>query len=176
MLINILTHTPLFVWAILALLIYRGVVAMRDREVRFRSLFIIPVIMLALSLQDTLTKFGAHALPLAAWSAAAATTMLLVWHFGRAQIEAGAAPGCVRIRGSWVPLAMMMAIFVTKYTLAVTLVFRPQLHADVLVSAGVCALFGMFSGYFLGRLARDVTTYRAFAAKTASGSLVAVGS
>ena len=29
MLIQILTHTPLYVWAILAFLIYRGLVAMR---------------------------------------------------------------------------------------------------------------------------------------------------
>ncbi len=165
MLIQILTHTPLFVWGILALLVYRGVVAMRDREVNIKSLFIIPVIMLALSLQDTLTKFGANALPLGAWSAAAAATILVVWNFGNARIEAGAKAGSVRIRGSWVPLAMMMAIFATKYVLAVTMVVRPQLRTDVLVSVSVCILFGIFSGYFLGGLARNVATYRAFPAK-----------
>jgi hypothetical protein len=33
-----------------------------------------------------------------------------------------------------------------------------------LAAAGVCALFGAFNGYFLGRLARDVMALRGVAA------------
>lgn len=164
MLIKILTHTPLYVWAILALLVYRGVIAMRDRETNIKLLYVIPVVMLGLSLQDVVTKFGVHLLPLVAWNIAAAAMTLLVCHVGRAGIEPGSAPGRVRVRGSAIPLVMMMAIFVTKYALAVALVIRPQLRSDDLVAAGVCTLLGLFSGYFLGGLARAVLTYRAFQA------------
>ena len=168
MLIQILTHTPVYVWAILALLVYRGVVAMRERDMAVRKLFIIPVIMLALSLQDIVAKFGAAFLPLSAWACGAAVMMLLVWKFSKAGVGAGAAPGSVRVYGSWVPLAMMMAIFFTKYATAVTLVVQPHASHNALFATGVCALFGVFSGYFLGRLARDVASL-----VRASGSLMA---
>jgi hypothetical protein len=152
MLIQIVTHTPVYVWAILALLVYRGVVAMREREMTIRKLFIIPVIMLALSLQDVMAKFGADFMPLSAWAGGAVITILLVWKLSSAGISAGASPGSVRVHGSWAPLAMMMAIFFTKYATAVTLVVRPQASHDPLFSTVVCALLGVWSGYFLGGL------------------------
>lgn len=160
MLIQILTHTPLYVWAILALLVYRGVVSMRDREMAFRKLFIIPVIMLALSLQGIVAKFGTGFLPLFAWASGAAVTMLLIWRFGSAGISAGTAPGRVRVHGSWVPLVIMIAIFFAKYATEVTLVVQPHASQHALFSTVVCALFGVFSGYFLGRLARNLQSWQ----------------
>ena len=160
MLIQILTHTPLYVWAILALLVYRGVIAMRDREMAVRKLFIIPVIMLALSLHDIVAKFGTAFLPLSAWAGGAAVMLLLVLKFSGAGISASEVPGSVRVRGSWVPLAMMMAIFFTKYATAVTLAIRPDIRHDALFSTVVCFLFGVLSGYFLGRLANNLRSVR----------------
>lgn len=170
MLIQILTHTPVYVWAILAFLIYRGVIAMRDREIGFRKLFIIPVIMLVLSLQDIASKFGIGFLPLAAWAAGAAGMTLLVWRLSNARIDAGATPGSVRVRGSWAPMAMMMAIFFTKYITAVTLVMQPGAAQNALFSAAVCVLFGVFNGYFLGGLARDMTCYKVLREQGLRGS------
>jgi hypothetical protein len=156
MLQQILIHTPVYVWAILAVLVWRGVAALREREMTVRSLFIVPIVMLALSLQDVLMKFGSNTVALGAWAAAAAGSALLVWKFGRSRTAPGATPGSVIVRGSWAPLAMMMAIFFTKYAASVLLAVAPHARQDVLVVAGVCALFGVFSGSFLGRLARDV--------------------
>jgi hypothetical protein len=160
MLQQILIHTPVYVWAILAVLVWRGAAALRDREMKVRSLFIVPIIMLVLSLQDVVVKFGANAMPLAAWVAAAAATALLVWKFGRSRTAPAATPGSVIVRGSWVPLAMMMAVFFTKYAASVLLAILPHARQDALIAAGVCALFGVFNGCFLGRLARDVAAWR----------------
>ena len=164
MLYQILTHTPTYVWAILAVLVWRGLAALRDREMRVRSLFIVPIVMLALSLQDVLMRFGSHAGALAAWAVAAAGAALLVWKFGRSRTAPGATPGSVFVRGSRAPLAMMMAVFFTKYTASVLLAVLPHARQDTLVAAGVCVLFGAFNGYFLGRLARDVMDVRSAAA------------
>jgi hypothetical protein len=172
MLIQTVTHTPVYVWAILALLIYRGVVAMRDREMTIRKLFIIPVIMLVLSLQDVVAKFGVNVMPLSAWAGGAVTMILLVWKFSGAGISAGASPGSVRVHGSWAPLAMMMAIFFTKYATAVTLVVKPQVSHHVVFSTVVCALFGVFSGYFLGRLVSNLQCWQVLQASTRPGSYV----
>jgi hypothetical protein len=158
MLIQILAHTPIYVWAILAFLVHRGMVASRDREVAMRKLCIIPLVMLALSLQDIAAKFGLDGIALAAWIAGVAVAVPPLLLFGADRVAAGAAPGTVRVRGSWAPLALMMAVFCTKYTASVLLAAFPQAHQNALVAGVVCALFGLFNGVFLGRLARDLWT------------------
>jgi hypothetical protein len=166
MLQQILIHTPVYVWAILAVLVWRGTAALREREMTVRSLFIVPLIMLALSLQDVLMKFGSNTMALSIWAGAAIGTTLLVWKFGRSRTAPGSTAGSVIVRGSWAPLAMMMAVFFTKYAASVLLAVLPHARQDVLFAAAVCALFGVFSGCFLGRLGRDVTDSRRAPADT----------
>jgi hypothetical protein len=168
MLQQIVIHTPTYVWAILAVLVWRGLAALRDREMRVRSLFIVPAVMLALSLQDVLTRFGSDAGALVAWAVAAAGTALLAWKFGRSRTAPGTTPGSVIVRGSRMPLAMMMAVFFTKYAVSVLLAILPHVRQDALVALGVCALFGVFNGCFLGRLARDLAAVRGAAAGLAA--------
>jgi hypothetical protein len=100
MLQQIITHTPVYVWAILAVLVWRGLAALRERELSVRSLFIVPLVMLALSLQDLVAKFGQSALAFGAWAVAAAATALLVWRFGRSRTAPGAARGNVLFAAS----------------------------------------------------------------------------
>jgi hypothetical protein len=159
MLIHIVSHTPIHVWAILAFLVYRGMAASRDREVELRKLCIIPVVMLVLSLQDIAAKFGLAGIALAAWIAGVALALAPVLLFGADRIAAGSAPGTVRVRGSWMPLALMMAVFFTKYAASVMLAVFPQAHQNTLAAGAVCVLFGLFNGVFLGRLARDLWTH-----------------
>lgn len=167
MLIHILAHTPLYVWAILAFLLYRGAIALRDREVEPRKLFIIPAVMLALSLQDIAAKFGTGGMALPLWAAATCAMAALVWTLGGARVAPGSLPGQVRVRGSWGPMALMMAVFFTKYLASIMLALRPHLREDAVFVAAVCLLFGLFSGVFAGRLARDLKACRALEAGAA---------
>ncbi len=162
MLSHIVTHTPVYVWAILAFLVARGVIASRDRDVAVRKLWIIPVVMLALSLQDIAAKFGTGMLPLAAWAAGAAAAILAVLRFGRVRVAPGAQPGSVRVAGSWAPMALMMAVFFTKYAAAVALAALPHARQDLGFIAAVCVLFGVINGCFLGRLLADLDAVRGF--------------
>lgn len=168
MLIQILAHTPLYVWAILAFLLYRGVIALRDREVELRRLFIIPAVMLALSLQDIAARFGTGGMALPLWAAATCAMGVLAWHFGGARVAAGSRPGHVRVRGSRGPMALMMAVFFTKYLASIMLALRPQLRGDAVFMAAVCVLFGLFSGVFAGRLARDLKACQVLRTDTAA--------
>jgi hypothetical protein len=156
MLIQILTHTPIYVWAILALLVFRGVVALRDREMAMRKLFIIPLVLLALSLQDIAAKFGANPIALGAWAAGAVAAILLVRQTGTASVKPGNSAGMVLVRGSRAPLAMMMTVFFTKYVASVTLAMQPQLAGNGVFVVVTCALLGAANGYFLGGLLRDL--------------------
>ncbi|QJE01404.1 hypothetical protein HH212_16305 [Massilia forsythiae] len=170
MLIQILTHTPLYVWAILAFLLQRGLAALREREIATRKLFILPLAMLALSLQDIAAKFGLDGIALAAWACGAAATAAAVWKGSAGRIGAGALPGTVRVRGSRLPLAMMMAVFFTKYLTSVACAVLPQLRHDVAFTAAVCVLLGACSGWFLGRMARDAQSCLALQAGCAAAA------
>lgn len=156
MLIQILSHTPAYVWAILALLVWRGTSAMREREVSVRKLCIMPLLMLLLSLQDIAARFGSGPSEIAGWMAGAGIGMLLAWRFGGVRVGPGSMPGSVRVAGSPLPLIMMLAVFFTKYLASVLLAVQPGLRRDTLFAAAVCGLFGVFNGWFGGRLARDL--------------------
>ena len=168
MLIQILTHTPLYVWAILAFLVYRGMAAMRDRDVEVRKLVLIPAVMLVLSLQDVSAKFGLEGWAFAAWAAAAAGMALVAGLAGSNRIAASTVPGHVRVRGSRLPLVMMMAVFFTKYVVSVLASIAPQLRQDTLFACIVCGLFGLYNGWFVGRLLADLATVRTLPAAAAA--------
>jgi len=169
MLNQIISRTPVYVWAILAFLIVRGVIALRTRDVPMKKLFIIPIVMLVLSLFDVLGKFGSDGLALPIWCGATAATMALLLKFGAARVAPASAAGHVIVRGSVWPLALMMAIFATKYVTSIAVAVQPHLREDLVFTTVVCTLFGVFSGYFLGRLARDLKAYRTFSAPLAAG-------
>lgn len=152
MLIQILSHTPLYVWAILAFLVWRGVVEMREREIAVSRMAVLPLVMLVLSLHDIALKFGFGPASLGAWLAGCVAAALAAWKLGGTRIAAVTAPGRVLVRGSLLPLFVMLAIFGTKYATSVMLVLQPA--AVQQAQAGVCGLYGVFSGWFIGRLLR----------------------
>lgn len=160
MLYQILTHTPVYVWAILAFLVYRGVLASREREMSVGRMLVIPILMLALSLQALASQFGIASVAMGAWTLAAAAIVLQRVRFAASRASAGAVPGAVRIRGSWAPLAFMMAVFTIKYALAVALAIQPGLADTVPFAAAACGLLGLCNGYFLGQLAVDIASSR----------------
>ncbi|OON63112.1 hypothetical protein B0920_06810 [Massilia sp. KIM] len=158
---QILSHTPLYVWAILAFLVYRGLAAARTRELAPRALFIVPVLMLGLSLQGIVTAFGAGGGALPAWVAGAVLVALPALRWSGSRIAAAGAAGKVRVAGSWSPLAAMLAIFALKYAVAVTMALRPALVHEASFGAAVCGLYGMLNGYFIARMLRNLRRLRA---------------
>lgn len=170
MLFQILTHTPVYVWAILAFLVYRGVLASREREMSVGRMLVIPVLMLALSLQAIATQFGVASVAMLAWAIGAAAAALPCRMSGAGRACAGSAPGTVRLRGSWAPLALMMAIFAIKYALAVVLAIQPGLAGSSVFAAAACGLLGLVNGCFLGRLAADLAVARRVAGKPAAAA------
>ncbi|WP_306395510.1 DUF6622 family protein [Telluria beijingensis] len=150
--IQILSHTPLYVWAILAFLVWRGVVEMREREIALSRMAVLPLVMLVLSLHDIALKLGLGPASLGAWFAGCLIMVAPAWKLGSTRIAAVTAPGHVLVRGSVLPLLVMMAIFGTKYATSVMLALQPA--AVQQVKLAICGLYGVFSGWFIGRLLR----------------------
>ncbi len=161
MLGQILSNTPLWVWAILAFLIYRGIRAASDRETPFNRLFIIPLAMLGLSLQGIVSIFGASLAAALNWTVFLSAATLLAWRFfDPAKVIVRVDRGAIFQQGSWMPLALMMGIFFTKYAVAIMLALKPPYAQHAGFVATTCALYGVFNGIFIGNLLRMVSIYQ----------------
>lgn len=161
MLQQIIANTPIWVWALLAFLIYRGILASADREVPLKRLLIIPAVMLALSVQGIVSTFGITPASTLSWLPFIAIGAVLAWAlFRRDSILALPGKGAVFQRGSWMPLVLMMGIFLTKYAVGVTLAMQPYHAQELLFAVGVCALYGLFNGVFIGQVLRVFSIYR----------------
>lgn len=156
---QILAHTPVYVWALLAFLLYRGYLASQDRELTLQKLAIIPGVMLVLAVTSINTHGVLGEAVWAAWAAGVAVAVALVWTLSKGEIAVNRAAGTVFQRGSWAPLMLMIAIFVTKYTVGVLSVMRPELVHGLAGSLAVTTLYGLFNGVFIGRLARYAAAY-----------------
>jgi hypothetical protein len=161
MLQQIIIKTPVWVWALLAFLVYRGLVASVDRVSSLRATFLIPLVMLGLSVQGIATTFATDALAMPVWFAALLAGTALTWSLvDPSRISADPAKGTIRQPGSWIPLMLMMGIFLTKYAVAIMLAVHPEFKQQAMFVASVCTLYGLFNGIFLGRLLRIVAVYR----------------
>lgn len=156
---QIVSHTPLYVWALLAFLVHRGVMATKDREVSLRKLFIIPAVMLAISF----ASMNGHGLLGAGvwgvWMAGMLAAVLITWTAGKGEIVVNRGAGTILQPGSWTPLLLMIAIFATKYTVAVVSAMHPEMQHQMLFVVITNGLFGVFNGVFVGRLLRYVAAY-----------------
>jgi hypothetical protein len=159
MIAQILSHTPVYVWALLAFLLYRGYLASQDRELSLLKLAIIPGVMLVLALTSINPHGALGEAVWAAWAAGVVVAVALVWTLSKGEIAVNRAAGTVVQRGSWAPLMLMFAIFVTKYSVGVLTAIRPDLMHAVPASLGVTVLYGLFNGVFIGRLARYAAAY-----------------
>lgn len=168
MLQQIISHTPIYVWIILAFLVVRGVAASRGRVVSYRSLFIVPAVMLALGLTSLVGRFDGGAMLAVTWLAAMVAGAALAWRWSGNQVAAvDRAARTVHLRGSWTPLALMMAVFIGKYMVGVALGMQPALAHSSGFALTACALFGLCNGVFTGRLLRCLADYQGVVAPVA---------
>jgi hypothetical protein len=159
MILDILTHTPVYVWAMLAFFIYRGLAARRDRDVPVWTLLILPAVLLALAIQGILNHYGSAPAPLGSWLIAAlcgafAGALSLSPH------AVAVGQKGILMRGSWLPLVLVLAVFATKYCTEVLFVVEHDTMTSPAAVLGVCALYGLLTGFFMGRLGKALWVYR----------------
>lgn len=151
---QIISHTPVTVWALLAFLIYRGWLASQDREASLFKVALIPLVMLGLTVTGISTTGPLGDGVWLLWGVGAAASAAAIWKISTREIVVNRAAGTIVQRGSWMPLALMIAIFATKYTVAVISAMHPELQHSLSFVIAISLLYGVFNGLFLGRLAR----------------------
>jgi len=162
MLAEILRHTPAWVFVLFVLLLVLGFLQTRTRAVPLPRLALLPLAMLGLSVYGIVSGFGAHPLPLACWAAALAAVVAanFALRFSR-RVFRSPTGGSFTVPGSWVPLALMMAIFFTRYAVAVALARDAALAAVPGFAAAAGLAYGAFSGVFVARALHILRAERA---------------
>ncbi len=155
MLLQILIHTPRWVFGLFALLVWLGARQLLAGSVSLGRVTVMPIVMTGLSLYGVVSVFGDSPAALAGWAVAAVVLAALAMQ--RALPATTRYDGAARrfhVGGTAVPLILMMGIFCTKYAVGVMLAMHPELRHDATVAAVVPTLYGVFTGVFAGRAIR----------------------
>lgn len=152
MLSQILKHTPLWVFVLFLVLLVYGLSQLKPRQVSRSRLFILPAVMLGLSLLGVFTGFGFKPTAFFMWVIGVGAALGIgQWHMPPRRRDIISTTVNYYIPGSWGPLALMMTIFAIKYAVGV-------IHARHLAIAQVdtfvwivCLSYGLLSGVFLVR-------------------------
>jgi hypothetical protein len=153
---TIVKNTPVWVWGLLAALLALGYSQARQRTASLARIALMPLGMTGFSLWGVVSAFGAapqFAAIAGVWVAMAALLFALIAP-GRAAGSYDAQTRMFSLPGTLVPLALILAIFLTKYGVGVELAMQPHLVRDGTFTLTVAAIYGAFSGIFAGRAAR----------------------
>lgn len=154
MLIEIIRHTPTWVFVLFFVLVALGYTQSKRRAVAPAVVLILPVAMTALSLYGLLSAFHLALLPIVAWVVALGVVTVVGWQLNLPRgVTYTRASRLVNVPGSWTPLALMMGIFFLRYFVAVVFARQLPIVSSPLFVATVAAAYGAFSGAFVARAA-----------------------
>ncbi|MBU2319328.1 MAG: hypothetical protein KJ609_12330, partial [Gammaproteobacteria bacterium] len=141
--LDIVTHTPIWVWLLLSFLLYLGVKQSRDRKVPKNKAFILPIVMIVFSLHGVISSFGGVFDSLLFWSVSFIATLLIgVLIFPSQQTRFDESIQCYFIKGSWRPLFLILGIFTIKYTVGVMEGMQSSFLTMSSVVDGLSLLYG----------------------------------
>lgn len=152
MIVQILSNTPAWVFVLFFVLLVFGFMQTRTRNVRKMPALLLPAGMIALSLAGINSSFGLEVVPLVSWGIALAIATSIGYALFRdRRVQYNATTQQFFIPGSWVPLAVIMAIFFAKYVYAVMQALNATIISAPVFVVALSAIYGLLSGYFAAR-------------------------
>ncbi len=152
MILQILQHTPTWVYALFVALVALGAWQTRTRALSLGRVLAMPVAMGAFSLYGVLSGLGGSGAVLAEWAVAllAATALFAAMGLGS---DARHAPGTrtFTVPGSWLPLVAILVVFFLRYAINVGLALDATLRESAFFLGGAAAAYGASSGFFAAR-------------------------
>lgn len=148
---DIVLHTPYWVWAVLAYLVFVGVRGLRPTVRRIAILPLVPSGFLAWSAWTYLV--GARSAGAAGvWVVAILAGAGLGWRWMRTVVPApGPSAGTILLPGTPVTLVVMMVIFLCNYAVGVISAVAPAHLGDPSIRFGLPLVAGFCCGLFNGR-------------------------
>ena len=159
--VRILANTPIWVFALLAYLIWQGCQSLRSRTQPIWRMLIVPLVFFLMGLSRLVTARDNGLEPLLAWSVAALLfASLALYRGGPRLLAVDRKSGQVTRPGSVIPLVRNITVFVLQYAVAVATAMKLEPHAAVAIIGH--AVSGASAGYFSGWAAALLRRYRNF--------------
>jgi hypothetical protein len=157
--LNILQHTPWWVFALFGLLVWLGIQALRPRTLPIWRLLITPAVFIGWGLTSLALRSTSSPVLIADWLLAAAVCAAIAWTTSRLHdVGIDRAQQLVSLPGSAWPLFRNLLNFFVLYGLGVASAIAPTSKADLAV--WYIAVSGASAGYFVGWSARFASRYR----------------
>jgi len=159
---QMLANTPPWVWALLALLLFLGVRALRPTTALLWRVAILPTVFFVWGLYGLFTLHSLSAQRILPWATALVAGIAVgVTLAGARSIRADKSRGLVHIPGGSLTLVLSLLIFATKYAFGVLHATQPARFAEPPFWLTELAVSGLLTGMFIGRFAGLWHQYRA---------------
>lgn len=152
MLLDIILRTPYWVFGLLVGLCLLGWQQTRRRQIKQRVAFLLPLGMIVLSLSGIISSFSFNPLFIVVWIVGLGLSVTISpYLIPKVNAKYNEDSQLFVIEGSWVPMIVILCIFMAKYITGVISAVNPQLLDNVTFVYVVCGVYGMLSGIFVSR-------------------------
>ena len=152
MVFEIIKHTPIWVFILFIGLLYLGYTQTKDRKVKLKKLFILPIAMILLSIFGIISAFGLNKITLTLWVFSAIFSLIIgLKLFSSRNIKYDKFEKKFHISGSWIPMLLILMIFFIKYIVGVVVARELAIINDIEFIITISSLYGLLSGLFLSR-------------------------
>ncbi|MDW5417797.1 DUF6622 family protein [Iodobacter sp. CM08] len=157
---QLLAHTPTWVWIVFSVLILMGVRGLKDQVLPLGKVVLFPLLMLGLSISGMVNHFN-QPIVLIFWLSGMLIAIAMVWMIGKPDLARfNASDYTVSLKGSGMPLALMMGIFLSKYIAEAMMAMHPELATHTAFAVSVALIYGFFNGFMFRTLLRVLMQLR----------------
>lgn len=158
--VQILSHTPAWVYVLFVYLIFRGIKARKPAGVTPLRLVLVPALLIGWGLYDLIRLYGLSATSLTPWLAALGIGAIIGWFLIRGRIiEVDRAAGVIKRPADYTVLPLIVFAFSIKYAIGVIAALSPVRLANPSFRIFDLTLSGILAGVFVGKLALYLTRY-----------------
>lgn len=157
--IAIVQRTPIWVFPLIAAVLWLGAANLRQRTILLRSSLVLPLVMLTLSVGNLIATRAPSAPALLAWLGCTIIGIGLGWSITRRPIAVDPAGRTITLDGSAVPLLVSAGIVVLRYVFGYLYGRHPELVADPTYALTLIGGGALLSGVTFGRTGRIARSY-----------------
>lgn len=150
---QILINTPVWVYILFLFLLFLGIMQTKDRVLTIKKVFILPIILLVLSFFGTISAFGIDIKAVLLWLIGVVLgSCISLYYKIPKNVTYNKLEKNFFVKGSFLPLILIMIIFFLKYFVGVTKAVNPELLNKEIFIIIVSSMYGILSGIFFGRI------------------------